>query len=165
MTVWNVYLHRRKFPIKVRKVLKKPKFMVIVDTQGKGKQHELAEVDFTPSEWEKIKTGSTITLIIAESVIAWRIEPPKVEKNIRKFIFEAQKKASGLFFVWDCEHCGINGYVEYEDGDDFQIIAEHIVSAHKKEVKAGCEQGIRIFDHRGMEQKDSALFLSSLKVA
>ena len=71
---------------------------------------------------------------------------------------------SGLFFVWACEHCGTAGYVEYEDGDDPQIIAGQVVLAHEKEAKEGCEIPLRIFDHRGMEQPDSELFLASRRV-
>ncbi len=163
MTVWNVHFGRRKLPIKVRKVLREgPRFMVIVDTQGK--EHVLSEADFSPAEREKIKTGSVITLILAESVMTRIIDPPKVTKNIRKLILEAQNKVSGLFFVWACEHCGTAGYVEYEDGDDPQIIAGQVVLAHEKEAKEGCEIPLRIFDHRGMEQPDSELFLASRRV-
>jgi len=167
MSIWNVYLGRRRLPIKVRRVLtQKPEFMVIIDTRGD--QHELSADKFSSDEWKKIKTGSTLTLIIGESVMACIVQPPKVSKTIRQLILEAQKQASGLFFIWACEHCGTADYVEYEDGDDNRTIAEHVFSAHRhhKEAKPDCAQDvIRIFDHRGMEQRDSELLLSARRVA
>lgn len=160
MIVWNVHLGQRLLSIKVRKVLQKElDFMVIIDSRKR--QHKLSEVDFPSSEWAKIGVGSTINLTISESVTRWRVKPPRVEKSIKELIVEIKKKASGYFFIWICQYCGTNGYVEYEEGDDFQRIAERIVLAHRKEAKAGCKKDIRIFDHRGIEQKDSALFLSS----
>ena len=164
MTTWDISLGRWALPIKVRQIFsQKPKFMVIVDTRGN--QHKLSEEDFTPTDWANIKPGSTITLIIKASVMTWRIKPPKVEKSVSKFILEVQKKISGLFFVWVCEHCGTKGYIEYEDGDENQIIAEHILSAHQKEVKPGCVQDIFIYDHRGMRREECERFLSARRVA
>lgn len=164
MDIWNVRLNRRKLPIKVRKILdERSRFVIVLDTLGK--QHEISLVDCSPAERAKIKAGSTITLVIAESVLTRIIQPPKIPKSVRKLIFEAQKQASGLFFLWLCEYCSTSGHVEYEDGDESQGIVGRIMAAHQQEAKPGCERLIRIFDHRGMEQKDSELYLSATKVA
>lgn len=165
MTVWNVYLNRRELPVKVRKILsKKPGLMVIVDSRGK--EHQLSEIDFPSFDWEKIQSGSTITLIIKESVMMWRVKPPSIRQSLRRIIAEASKKASAPYFIWVCEYCCVSGYVEYEETDDPQMVAERIRQSHQAKAKPGCEHdAVRIFDHRGMEQKDSALLLSSQKVA
>ncbi|MFH1423521.1 MAG: hypothetical protein ABIG29_01005 [Candidatus Nealsonbacteria bacterium] len=165
MTLWNVSLKQRQVFIKVKEVLQKGQgFKIIVD--NRGKQHRLSEVDFPSFYWKEIVVGSTITLTVSEVVTRWQVQSPKIEKSIKKFIAEAQKKNSGLFFLWICEHCRTTGCVEYEDGDDSQIIAGHIISAHRKEAKPDCSQeAIRIFDHRGEEQKNSELLLSCCKVA
>jgi len=167
MTVWNIGLRRRHRPIVVKKVLRKePEFMVILDSRGK--QHELSEIDFPSFDWKKIGAGATITLALSEVVKTWRVQSSKVEKNIRQLILEVQKKVSGLFFIWVCEQCGTAGYVEYEDGDDPQGIAVRVLLAHKEKMSKSqpeCWQKvIRIFDHRGMEQKDSKLLLSSYRL-
>jgi len=160
MTTWNIYCERRKVTIKVSKILQKEaEFMIIVDTRDR--QHKLSEIDFPSFEWKKIYPGSTIALTISEIVTRWRVNPPKIEKDIKKLIDNAKKKASGLFFIWVCRYCGAAGYVEYEDGDDFQVIADRVVLNHEKAAKVECKKDIHIFDHRGIEQKDSALLISS----
>ncbi|MFH1780915.1 MAG: hypothetical protein ABH841_02840 [Candidatus Nealsonbacteria bacterium] len=160
MTTWNVHLKQRPLLIKVKRVLQKePEFMVILDNQER--KHKLSEIDFPSFEWEKIGPGAMITLIITESVINHRFQPPKVEKSIRKIVDETRQKVAGCFFIWVCPYCGTKGYVDYEDGDDTQRIMERIVMSHKEAMKAGCKCAIRIFDHRGYEQENSSLFLSS----
>lgn len=163
MNVWNVPLRRRCLIVRVEEVRQRTlERMVIIDETGK--QHELFQREFTYSEWENIGAGSIIILTLSESVTGWRAQVPKV-KSVQELVVEAGKKASGNFFIWSCEHCGTTGYVEYEEGDDPQRIAERVILAHSKEVLPDCKKDIRVFDHRGIEQKDSALFVSSRRVA
>ncbi len=164
MTVFNVKLNRRQEIIKVEAVQKFPGFMVVIDEKdGKKRRHELSEVDFPSYEWEKIMPGALIPLTISESVTRWRVQAPKIkfQEYARNLVAETRKKIAGLFFIWICQYCGTSGYVDYEDGDDPQGIVERIAAAHVKTCKLGCKYNIRIFDHRGIEQEDSALFLSA----
>lgn len=163
MTVWNIRLGKRHLILKVKKILEKqPNFIVILDSFGN--QHQLSEIDFPSFEWENIVPGSIITLTVSKSVTGWRIQPPKVEKSIKKLIYLAGKNTLGCSFVWICQSCGAEGYVEYADGDDSQRIAERILMAHAKENRPCCNQNIHIWDHRGVRQEDSERFLSSCKI-
>jgi hypothetical protein len=160
MTFWNVHLGRRKIVINVKEVLQRgPGFMVILDDTGK--QQRLSETDLPLSDRERIRAGSIITLLISESVTIWSVRAPRIEEYAKRLIVETKEKVSGPFFVWVCQSCGTSGYIEYEEEDDPLGIAERIILAHQKEAKPGCGNRILIFDHRGMENKESELFLSS----
>jgi len=165
-SILNVKFNRRQEIIKVKTVQMFPGFMVVIDEKdGKRRRHELSEIDFPSYEWEKIKPGATIALTIQDSVTKLRVKPPTLKEYVSNLLAEAKERASGLFFIWICHHCGVNNFVEYEDGDDLQMIAERIISAVQKEAKPGCEHSILIYDHRGERQRDSESFLSSRMAA
>ena len=161
MPSWNVKLEARGQVVRVIKIInKKSDFMIV--RLSNGRQQKLCDANFP--EWRETKVGKEIELTIRESVTGARFRPEKFQKNVQDFLNDLQKRVSGLFFMWFCEHCKTMGYVTYEDGEEPQGIAERINLAHRKEIKLGCDKTkLKIYDQRGMPQRDSALVLSSMK--
>ena len=167
MSTFNIKLLRRRKSIVVDRIFtRRPKFIVICD-QNKI-QHELSEIDFPSYEWESIGVGSKIELTIAESIVGMKAIHTRFQEKVKRFLDNPQKKFKGLFFTWICYNCQTMDCVEFEDGDDPQVIIEHICESHKNKngAKPDCNRSrIRLFDRNGNERKDlaQALFLVEIK--
>lgn len=162
MPSWNVKLGTRKQVVKVNKIINKKSDFVVVQLSN-GKQQKLSDSNFP--EWRQVKEGRKIELIIQESVVGARIRPEEFQERVQELLNDLQKRVAGLFFMWVCEHCKIMGYVTYDDGEESRGIAERIAAAHKKEVKPGCDKTkLKIYDHRGIPQRDSTLIMSFREV-
>lgn len=71
------------------------------------------------------------------------------------------------YFMWCCEKCKTRDTVEYENGDDLLLVANHIYKGHEKAPKAipGCDRAnVRIFSHDMIEQKDFTRFIALKRV-
>lgn len=163
MPSWNVKLGIRESVVRIEEILnRKPDFIVV--RLSNGKQQKLCDANFP--EWREIEEGRKIELTIQEAVTRAKALPVEFEKRVQEFLNDLQKRISGLFFMWVCEYCKTMGYVTYEEGDNIQGIAERIVAGHKEKAKPDCNKAkiqitrIRIYDHRGLPQKDSALIIS-----
>ncbi|OGZ24661.1 MAG: hypothetical protein A2896_01870 [Candidatus Nealsonbacteria bacterium RIFCSPLOWO2_01_FULL_43_32] len=162
MPSWNVSLRpSREEVIRVKKIINKKPDFIIVELSN-GKQQKLCSANL--SEWQQVEEGSKIELIVRESVVGAILLLEPFQKKVQEFLSHLQKEVSGLFFMWFCEHCKTMGHLTYEDGDEPWRIARHINAAHGKLVKPGCDKTkLKIYDHRGIPQRDSALLLSLTK--
>jgi len=86
------------------------------------------------------------------------------QEKVTDFITETLDNTNGLFFMWICEQCQSMGCVTYEDGEDSRVIRRKIEMAHKAEIKPSCDKStFKIYDHRGIPQRESALAVSLAK--
>lgn len=80
---WSLRLRNWKETVMVIRILeKKPKSMKICDQFGR--EHELREIDFSPSEWEDIEVGSKIELDIRESIVGTKVILSELPEGFEK---------------------------------------------------------------------------------
>ena len=148
MSTWNVRLGRKKTIIQVKEILGKGSGFAIIRDQY-GREQKLLRRNFPIDEWNGIKVGSEIALIIGELIIKAQVllvKSPidKVWENI---------PIPGC--LWCCDSCEKRGVRGYETGDDLSVVIRHILEDHKK-ASSGCECSItdlHIYDHNFVEQK------------
>ena len=164
MPSWNVKLGTRKQVVKVNKIINKKSDFVVVQFLN-GKQQKLSDSNFP--EWRQTKEGRKIELIIQESVVGARFLPEEFQERVQELFHELKRKLGALFYVWVCEYCKTMGYVEYEDGDDPQLIIKRIYAGHQKKIEQDCNEkaNLRIFDHNWKELKEFTQIMSFKEVS
>ena len=161
MPSWNVKLGTRKQVVRIDKIInKKPDFVIV--GLSNGKQQKLCDANFPG--WRKAGPNRRIELTIRESVVGARLLVESFHEKVNNFIAETLDNTNGLFFMWTCEQCQSMGCVTYEDGDDSQVIRRKIEATHKTEIKPNCDKStFKVYDHRGMQQRESALAVALAK--
>lgn len=151
MNIFNLKLQRKKTVIKVAAILeRKSGFMVIRDQWGK--EHRLSEIDFPSFEWERIRPGAEIEIIVQEMIVAAKVR--KTETKLPKILGNQTVPIPG--YVSSCEVCGKIKTFGYEEGDNPWTVLEEIYKTHKL-GSPKCD-GItigrfHIIDHNGIENE------------
>jgi hypothetical protein len=69
------------------------------------------------------------------------------------------------YFMWGCEKCKKRGVVEYQEGDDQTIVADHIFEQHA-DFSPDCDHfSPRIIDDKMVEQLEFEKFFSLTKIS
>lgn len=155
---WNIRLRERTQRVKIIEVINEtPDFKLV--RLSNGEQQKLSNANFYG--WRKVGPNRSIELTVRESVVRARLLIQGFQEKAADFITETLNNTNGLFFMWTCEKCQTMGYITYEDGDDSQVIRRKIEIAHKTGIKNGCDKTkFKIYDHRGMLQRESSLALT-----
>lgn len=163
MSSWNVKLARREQSISVREILERTETFVLVRLSN-GRQQKLSDANL-PQQWQQVKKGSKIDLTIGESVVWAGLRPKAFQQKLHAFINNSSRKLFGPYYLWACGTCQIMDHVTYDEGDESEIIAGKIESAHAKEMKPECRgDRLNVYDHRGIFQEGCSKLIA-LRIA
>ena len=150
----NVKVENKKVMLEIKQIVARyPGFVEFVDQNGNAQK--VFKVDLLPRDWARIGPGSTIEVYVREMLSAIKVLASKPDM----FMTSEWQKIPVPGYLWACQECQKRGVVGYQDGDDMQVVVDHIFDNHNTKSPE-CSADFHIYNHLFEEQYELERLLS-----